>query len=346
MKITWGTILEQVQRLGHLSDAEFARPDYKANCVTFANNALLDLASTNAKQYKSISFVQNKIENLTLCVKDQIYTHIKEDIIFESNNSAVSYYFECDGTATVYIDKKTKTETEVSDAGVDTDMIKYEIRTVNNVKKIYKIEYTWVNISQIPTYSNNSFRYYRGFIGALESNVVKVRIRFSGSYSYNVKNVAVYNVKRSDLVSDIPQYGTMCEYDISAMTNSSDSANFIAFTETNVVKHNGNYIPESDYVIVNEHTIAVPHDAEGEFTVYYMAYPAQISDSIAVSEVVDIDPQFAALIPLYIASNIYADDDISLASTCYNKYVSLKSQLYNTPHNTSEWKQFYNYGRI
>lgn len=296
-----------------MSDTEFSQADYKDRCVSFANSALLDLAATNGKQYESISFVQNNIENLTECAKDEIYAHTKDDIIFESDNSAVSYYFECDGTATVYIDNY-----------------------VNDV---------WTNISSFNINSDNVFKEYRGFITGIDPAAQSIRLRFSGVYMYNVKNVAMYSVKRSDLLSDIPQYGRMCKYNIAAMTNGADGSKFIAFSDTNILKHNGHYVSESDYVIIDEHTIAVPHDAIGEFTVYYISYPSQISDNISASEVIDIDPEYAALIPLFIASNIYADDNIALASTCYNKYVSLKSQLYNVPHNTTEWKRFYNYGR-
>lgn len=307
MNITWKNILDQIQRLGHLSDEEFEQNDYAGKCVAFANNALLDLASTNGREYGTLSFVQTPCENMIDIKEDEIYRHENEDIVFDCGERAKAFYFECDGEAEVFIDGESG------------------------------------NIISLSVSSDRAFKSYRGFIKNTSDKNVK--IRFSGPYAYNVRNVAAYDSIRSDVLSDIPQFGKYTVYDIEKMTNGGNGTRFLAFSDANIVKHNGAFLSQSEYALIDNHTLALPRKAEGEFTVYYIRYPAQLPEDIPPSETIDIHPQFATLIPLFVASFLYADETPSVASDCYNKYISMKTQLFSEQVSEPQWSYAYRYER-
>lgn len=52
----------------------------------------------------------------------------------------------------------------------------------------------------------------------------------------------------------------------------------------------------------------------------YEAYPEKIKSSTSTSTVIELPTNMAALIPLYLAGELYKDDDIQLATTYMNEF--------------------------
>jgi hypothetical protein len=166
-----------------------------------------------------------------------IYQHINADISYQAVGS-LAFYFEVDSEATVYIEEETATDT-------------WSIITTINATSI-----------------NSDFVSYRGKI--IASNVLNnIRIRFSGSYPYQYKNVALYTTefKTSD---DVPSFGQYLEYVLPINFYKLDKISFTSFD-------NSNYCNEfSDYYWTNPTTLLVNKDYKGLIKVHYWAMPSMI----------------------------------------------------------------------
>lgn len=75
-----------------------------------------------------------------------------------------------------------------------------------------------------------------------------------------------------------------------------------------------NWHMEGDTVLV------IPADVTGEYTVWYRAYPEAVTAVTADDAVLDVPAEMAALLPLYIASQLYKDDDLSMATMWRNEW--------------------------
>ena len=58
----------------------------------------------------------------------------------------------------------------------------------------------------------------------------------------------------------------------------------------------------------------------GTYVVYYRAYPQQITSATLDTYVLPLQPEVAVLIPLYMASQLYKDDDNAIATTYRNEF--------------------------
>lgn len=79
----------------------------------------------------------------------------------------------------------------------------------------------------------------------------------------------------------------------------------------------------------------------GNYTVYYKAYPTQITDSTLDTYVLPMPNEVVVLIPLYMASQLYKDDDNAIATTLRNEFEVAFERLnpyasYGTQEFTSE----------
>jgi len=81
-----------------------------------------------------------------------------------------------------------------------------------------------------------------------------------------------------------------------------------------------NYQKTLNYKFEGESTIIIPNDSEAIYSIEYYGYPVQItSDTLATYEL-DIANEVAVLLPLYIASQLYKDDDLALATAYRNEF--------------------------
>ena len=66
---------------------------------------------------------------------------------------------------------------------------------------------------------------------------------------------------------------------------------------------------------------------KGSWKVEYYAYPQQITKLTTDTTVLALDPEVVVLLPLYMASQLYKDDDISLATQWRNEFEVAREQL-------------------
>ena len=88
-----------------------------------------------------------------------------------------------------------------------------------------------------------------------------------------------------------------------------------------VMLDDGNiYDVAEDWSIEGDDVLVIPGNVEGEYTVWYRAYPQAITTQTPDDEVIDMTPDAAALIPLYIAAELYKEDELAMATVLRNEY--------------------------
>lgn len=75
------------------------------------------------------------------------------------------------------------------------------------------------------------------------------------------------------------------------------------------------------------HYLKFPKDADGEFEYYYNSIPNEIKQDTPDDTKINISPEAASLIPLYMAGELYKDDDLSTATYYRNEFESGLSLL-------------------
>lgn len=90
---------------------------------------------------------------------------------------------------------------------------------------------------------------------------------------------------------------------------------------------NGTLLPAFDWQIAGERYLLLSAKAEGEYTLYYNAYPPLIDADTPDDFTLPAQPEAAALVPLYMASQLYRDDDAQTATICRNEFETGLSRL-------------------
>ena len=171
----------------------------------------------------------------------------------------------------------------------------------------------------------------------------KITITFSSAYPSKVKNIAIYadtfpTVNDVDLV---PEYGKYVKYDLKELAPSFYSVfgNSLVYEGENATT----YLNTTDYYKESDHILVLPKDKPGMYTVYYNAYPEQITAETDDDYVMEIDKEVAELLPMYMASQLYMDDDLAIATSYRNYFEVGLESLINSSANpgkekfTSEW---------
>lgn len=99
------------------------------------------------------------------------------------------------------------------------------------------------------------------------------------------------------------------------------------FKQLSEVIYSGNQIPiyhfEGDNIFVVDNW----NNENESFTIYYESYHDLMRDSTTSGTVIDLDKESVILIPLYIAAELYKDDDIQQATIWMNEFESALSEI-------------------
>lgn len=157
----------------------------------------------------------------------------------------------------------------------------------------------------------------------------EIELRFIGpdDHSVMVKNIAIYHERFPDddhvspygeyvylhLPDLIEDYYQLAEDDIYYI-NPSNEPTYIAATKIYQEANN---------------TLVLRRDQPGTYRVYYKAYPEQIDLTTADEYELPLDPEVATLLPLYMASQLYKDDDNAIATVYRNEFEVAFERLQN-----------------
>lgn len=270
--------------------------DYLNAMVPVANRGLQDLATAGKYIEKHYDIMIPELTN----VLDQdtgVVQHVNSDI--EVNGGpAYAYYFEMAGRGTVNIY-----------AGNTL------VRTVKNEQRA-------------------GWEIFKGKISNADKK--SVRIVFSGSYPYQFRNVALYDVQFEE-DTDVWEYNEKVRFDLRKLTD-----DFYRLVTFDVVLESGTnpYSKYHEYMWEGDSTLILNGKVPGNYKVHYYSYPREITEDTPDDYVLELDPEVAALLPIYMASELYEDDDTSTAYYFRQQYEEAKNRLvtYTAPQGRAEFE--------
>ena len=163
--------------------------------------------------------------------------------------------------------------------------------------------------------SDERFAVFKGNIENPDKETVT--LKFMCDYPFHVRNVCFYEYSYpSD--DDVPPYEEYIHYYLPDMMES-----FYQLSENDLYyegKGKKAYIPAEEYYQEADRTLVIPRSKPGIYTVYYKAYPTQITQDTEDDYVMELDPEVAAILPLYMASQLYKDDDNAIATVYRNEF--------------------------
>lgn len=216
----------------------------------------------------------------------------------------------------------TNTDFALSDSSIDFSAggaKSYYFRATKGV--IAKIYVNGVLCDTI-TCSDDNYSPYKGLINNAAKDVVK--IEFYSLYPAHIKNIALYSAT-FESADDVPANEDALRFNLKEMI-----PDFYQIYAGKVyIEKNGapRYLAATEYNTEANDTIVFYTDKPGVYTVYYKKYPQEITKSTPDDYVLPLDPEVAAIIPLYIASQLYKDDDNGIATTYRNEFETAFDRL-------------------
>lgn len=266
--------------------AQQKNADYLLSMNHFFDIAQKEIAAV-AKIPAVHSITRNPIPNLLGLMKGfDIKQHLADDVIFEADG-AKSYYFEVDRTCEVHIERLTNG--------------------------------AWESIAAVEVPSVSSFTAYKGHTG----EVGRVRIRFSGAYPYNIRNVALYGYQ-FPTDAQIPDYVPYVAYEVP-----DDFMELQKVIQTTDVRQ---YKTDPPYYWEGRRKILINYYEKGQFDIHYFRYPHEIpfdEDNPEAYDGMEFDLPVEAqeLIPYLAGSLVMADENTSMADSLKNDYMVKMNNL-------------------
>lgn len=163
--------------------------------------------------------------------------------------------------------------------------------------------------------STGTYTKYRGIVAATDEDVVT--LQFDVTSPSAVKNIALYDATYSDAAS-VPEYGPYVDYDLTQII-----PDFYRLYLEQVYIDDGtmrNKLPQAYYRLKGGKVLSLDRNKAGSYAIYYQAYPDMIDAATDDTYVLNIDPEVVVLLPLYMASQLYKDDDNGIATAYRNEF--------------------------
>lgn len=164
---------------------------------------------------------------------------------------------------------------------------------------------------------------FRGLINNLSGE--KVTLLFKTNYPMALKNAALYTATW-ETAEEVQSYGEKVKYRLK------DLAPDFYMLDTTDIYYEGNdnpYTQTQEYWQEGNTVLVLNREQIGNYTVYYKAYPEQITQDTDDTYELPIDEEVAVLLPLYIASQLYKDDDNGIATSYRNEFEVAFERLRN-----------------
>lgn len=269
------------------------------------NEGLLRLMKVSRPLIKEFSINYNLPSTVYDSLAFDVVGITDTDYIKQKSNGQ-SYYFEVDNTCTITIEKFT-TEWEV-------------ITTITN---------TATDIEQ-------KYKVYKGIITNEDNDEIRIVFKQNG-YLYHVRNVAIYDLKfrtADEIYANTPKQ----IYKLKTLIPDFYKINSIIFQDCDTLQEVNNV----DYILYGDSELHVDSKFKGNLILKYEAYPDKIDGTTKDTYTFTMADEMVVLLPLYIASELYKDDDVSVAVQYRNQFeIDLeKLNIFNEPEefiNNSGW---------
>lgn len=183
------------------------------------------------------------------------------------------------------------------------------------------------------TLDEKTYKVYKGLISNADKKPVK--FTFTTSYPMALKNVAIY-AETFEVEEDVPPFTDKVKYDMTAI-----APDFYMIDPQGIYYEGAyqKYLQTSDFYQEGTKTLVLDRDMVGSFTIYYRAYPMELTSETEDTEVLPLDPEVYALLPLYMASQLYKDDDNGIATAYRNEFEVGFERLRNSA-NLAAYEEF------
>ena len=183
------------------------------------------------------------------------------------------------------------------------------------------------------TLDSPSYSVYKGLISNTEKKAVK--FVFTTSYPMAIKNCAIYAQTFAD-EKDVVPFTDKVKYDMKEL-----APDFYMIDPQGIYYEGAyqTYLQTADFYQEGTKTLVLDRDMYGNFTIYYRAYPEQFTADTEDETVLPLDPEVYALLPLYMASQLYKDDDNGIATAYRNEFEVGFDRLVNSA-NLSAYEKF------
>lgn len=255
--------------------------DYTLSMNQFADTAQREVAKYS-KIHSTFSFSRNAILPTFGLFDIKQFLPTGNDLLDAIALNGQSYYFEVDSPCTVTI-------AESSD------------------------QTTWVTLSTIVVTAITSFTAYSGSITP-SSSTKYVRLAFSGTYPFNRRNTAIWDMP----FLSVPIFAPKVKYDMPTDFYKLDQV--VVQNDADVYQQNVNY----QWQGFNK--MYINYEYSGSFDVHYYKYPTRITDATADSYIFEVSEEAADAIPYYMAAMAIMDEMPSMARLLLDEY---KTQLAN-----------------
>lgn len=164
--------------------------------------------------------------------------------------------------------------------------------------------------------SSGSYAEYRGLVA--NPSFETVTLEFTSLYPFAVKNVALYKAT-FPTIAEVPSYAEKIRYRLPDMATDfyqldSEQIYFEGDSNNSRYQQTSGYFQEGDKVLVLDRNIP------GNYTIYYKSYPSEITINTLDDYELPLDPEVAVILPLYMASQLYKDDDNAIATGYRNEF--------------------------
>ena len=314
--ITWHDIkYTTLQKMFSITGSSTTIPNDSAtmeyvNAMPAACNEALELLSTAGKFIiKEYQYVNFPVKNLLGDDMFKTFSVVNDTLEFADEN-AKSYYFKISGkplSCKLYCGEilvKDFFPAPAADEEDTTDYNKFNVFKGN-------IEFPEVTVEE----------------GEEEPDLTP-RIVISATSPVVIQNPCMYECEfKND--DSVPQYEKYIKLKMSDVV---EDFYQIAPAEIYDLGLSGNeYIVADKYFQEADKTLVIPREEEGIYVIHYRAYPQMITLATPDEEELSLDPEVAALIPLYMASQLYKDDDNAIATVYRNEFEVGREALSNGP---------------
>lgn len=188
-------------------------------------------------------------------------------------------------------------------------------------------------LSVIIAIENTGYEPFRGLIANPDKKPVK--IEFITAFPMGLKNVAIYAENFSAADKVVP-YTDKVKYDMTAL-----APDFYMIDPQGIYFEGAyqTYLQTSDFYQEGTKTLVLDRNMIGSFTIYYRAYPVEFTAATDDAYELPIDPEVYVLLPLYMASQLYKDDDNGIATSYRNEFEVGFDRLVNSA-NLAAYEEF------
>jgi len=288
MRVKTLQVMREYSNNGEIN-ANSVNLDYLLSLNNFFDMAQKDIAQTK-KIKRVLNFSQYPIvSGLGNLSGFDIIRKITEDLEISMVNPS-SYCFSTDNTSTMEIEEN--------------------------------IAGTWTNIETIQNTTKGKFTEFKGLISP-SSPTNTVRVRFTGPYSYNITNYAMFS-DPFETAEDVPSFKSYREY---AMPS-----DFYKLDKVFVSRAVRQFVEYIGYKFTPDNKLRINYFEKGDFEVHYNAMPSDIPfdpDDLTVGQnyEFELDVEAQELIPLRAAYYALRDEPKIDLSSLLNEYYIMLNNL-------------------